>query len=73
LPKAIFDYLDGGAEGEVTLRENCRVFEDCRAHTSSAGVRFDCSVGSFVRQRSCKLVSPLNTLRTAQLQLQTGV
>ena len=28
LPAAVFDYLDGGAEGEVTLRENCRVFED---------------------------------------------
>jgi isopentenyl diphosphate isomerase/L-lactate dehydrogenase-like FMN-dependent dehydrogenase len=28
LPKAVFDYLDGGAEGEVTLRENCRAFED---------------------------------------------
>src|SRR5476651_2597619 len=28
LPKAVFDYLDGGAEGEVTLRENCRIFED---------------------------------------------
>src|SRR5580698_5672671 len=28
IPKAVFDYLDGGAEGEVTLRENCRVYED---------------------------------------------
>ena len=28
VPRAVFDYLDGGAEGEVTLRENCRVFED---------------------------------------------
>src|SRR6267142_1098497 len=28
LPKAVFDYLDGGAEAEVTLRENCRTFED---------------------------------------------
>ena len=28
LPPVVFDYLDGGAEGEVTLRENCRVFED---------------------------------------------
>lgn len=28
LPRAVFDYLDGGAEGEVTLRENCRVFDD---------------------------------------------
>src|SRR5262249_59167268 len=27
MPRAAFDYLDGGAEGEVTLRENCREFE----------------------------------------------
>jgi isopentenyl diphosphate isomerase/L-lactate dehydrogenase-like FMN-dependent dehydrogenase len=27
LPKMVFDYLDGGAEAEVTLRENCRAFE----------------------------------------------
>ncbi len=28
LPRAVFDYIDGGAGAEVTLRENCRVFED---------------------------------------------
>jgi isopentenyl diphosphate isomerase/L-lactate dehydrogenase-like FMN-dependent dehydrogenase len=28
VPKVVFDYLDGGADGEVTLRENCRAFED---------------------------------------------
>src|SRR5258705_13542558 len=28
LPRAVFDYLDGGAEDEITLRENCRVFSD---------------------------------------------
>jgi isopentenyl diphosphate isomerase/L-lactate dehydrogenase-like FMN-dependent dehydrogenase len=28
LPKVVFDYLDGGAEGEFTLRENCRIFDD---------------------------------------------
>jgi len=28
VPKSVFDYLDGGAEGEVTLRENCRIFSD---------------------------------------------
>ncbi|MGE5204539.1 MAG: alpha-hydroxy acid oxidase [Chlamydiota bacterium] len=27
VPRVVFDYLDGGAEGEVTLRENCRAFE----------------------------------------------
>ncbi len=28
VPKSVFDYLDGGAEGEITLRENCRIFND---------------------------------------------
>ncbi len=28
LPRAVFDYVDGGAEGEVTLRENIRAFEE---------------------------------------------
>jgi isopentenyl diphosphate isomerase/L-lactate dehydrogenase-like FMN-dependent dehydrogenase len=28
LPKAVFDYLDGGAEAELTLDENCRAFRD---------------------------------------------
>ena len=28
LPKAVFDYLDGGAEAEQTLAENCRAFRE---------------------------------------------
>jgi L-lactate dehydrogenase (cytochrome) len=28
VPRSVFDYLDGGAEAEITLRENCRIFED---------------------------------------------
>ena len=27
VPKVVFDYIDGGAEGEVTLRENRRAFD----------------------------------------------
>jgi isopentenyl diphosphate isomerase/L-lactate dehydrogenase-like FMN-dependent dehydrogenase len=27
VPKVVFDYLDGGAEAEITLRENCKAFE----------------------------------------------
>src|SRR5438128_879993 len=30
LPRAIFDFFDGGAEDEVTLRENCAAFERVR-------------------------------------------
>jgi isopentenyl diphosphate isomerase/L-lactate dehydrogenase-like FMN-dependent dehydrogenase len=28
VPRAVFDYIDGGADGEVTLRENRRVWEE---------------------------------------------
>src|SRR5262245_28432279 len=28
LPKVVFDYIDGGAEDEITMRENCRAFEE---------------------------------------------
>src|SRR5262249_7756893 len=28
LPRAVFDYIDGGADDEITLRENSRVFDD---------------------------------------------
>jgi isopentenyl diphosphate isomerase/L-lactate dehydrogenase-like FMN-dependent dehydrogenase len=28
VPRAVFDYIDGGADGEVTMRENRRVWED---------------------------------------------
>ena len=26
IPRVVFDYLDGGAKGKVTLRENCHAF-----------------------------------------------
>jgi (S)-mandelate dehydrogenase len=30
LPRAVFDFIDGGAENEVTLRDNCAAFERVR-------------------------------------------
>src|SRR2546423_6838852 len=36
LPKAVFDYLDGGAEAEITLAENCRAFRDVLFRPRSA-------------------------------------
>ena len=44
LPKAVFDYLDGGADGEVTLRENCRVFDDVTFRPRHAVAVADCEV-----------------------------
>jgi isopentenyl diphosphate isomerase/L-lactate dehydrogenase-like FMN-dependent dehydrogenase len=44
IPKSVFDYLDGGAEGEVTLRENCRVFNDITFRPRHAVALADCSM-----------------------------
>src|SRR5436309_14926236 len=44
VPKAVFDYLDGGAEGEVTLRENCRAFEDVTFRPRHAVSISDCAL-----------------------------
>jgi isopentenyl diphosphate isomerase/L-lactate dehydrogenase-like FMN-dependent dehydrogenase len=38
LPRVAFDYIDGGADGEKTLRENCRVFDDVKFRPRSAVV-----------------------------------
>lgn len=44
VPRAVFDYLDGGAEGEVTLRENCRAFEDVTFRPRHAVALSDCDL-----------------------------
>lgn len=44
VPKSVFDYLDGGAEGEVTLRENRRVFEDITFRPRHAVAELDCDL-----------------------------
>jgi isopentenyl diphosphate isomerase/L-lactate dehydrogenase-like FMN-dependent dehydrogenase len=43
-PAAVFDYLDGGAEGEVTLRENCRIFEDVTFRPRHAVAFAECNL-----------------------------
>ena len=48
IPKPVFDYLDGGAEGEVTLRENCRIFNDITFRPRHAVALADCSMRTTV-------------------------
>lgn len=44
LPRAVFDYLDGGAEGETTLRENSRAFRDIIFRPRCAVAHGGCSL-----------------------------
>jgi len=44
VPKSVFDYLDGGAESELTLQENCRAFRDVTFRPRGAVSVADCDL-----------------------------
>lgn len=48
LPRAVFDYIDGGADAEWTLRENSRVFDDVLLRPRSAVATKSCDIGTSV-------------------------
>jgi L-lactate dehydrogenase (cytochrome) len=48
LPRAAFDYIDGGADAEVTLRDNCRAFEEVALRPRSAVVTKGAELGTAV-------------------------
>jgi len=48
VPRAVFDYLDGGADGEITLRENCRAFEDITFRPHQAVAMENCNLRTTV-------------------------
>ncbi len=48
LPRAVFDYIDGGADAEITLRANCRVFEEMTFRPRSAVATSTCDTRTTV-------------------------
>jgi isopentenyl diphosphate isomerase/L-lactate dehydrogenase-like FMN-dependent dehydrogenase len=48
LPRAVFDYIDGGADAEWTLRENSRVFDDVLLRPRSAVATAACDLRTTV-------------------------
>ena len=48
VPKSVFDYLDGGAESELTLSENCRAFRDVTFRPRGAVAVSDCKMSTTV-------------------------
>src|ERR1700693_6154813 len=48
LPRVVFDYIDGGAEAEVTLRENLRAFDEVTFRPRQAVALPDCDLGTRV-------------------------
>ena len=48
LPRMVFDYIDGGAEREWTLKENCRAFTDVMFRPRSAVATKQCDLSTTV-------------------------
>ncbi len=66
VPRAVFDYIDGGADGEVTLRENCRAFDDLTLRPRQAVAVPTCDLRTRVLGRDLALpfmLAPVGYLR----------
>src|SRR5437016_12502100 len=55
LPRVVFDYIDGGADAEWTLRENSRVFNDVMFRPRSAVATKHCELRTTVLGESIEL------------------
>jgi L-lactate dehydrogenase (cytochrome) len=66
LPRAVFDYIDGGAEGEVTLRRNCDAFQEVAFRPRSAVATASCDIRTSVVGMSIDLpflLAPVGSCR----------
>src|SRR3984893_4823391 len=72
LPKPVFDYLDGGADGEVTLRENCRVFEDVTFRPRHAVALPECDLRTRVLGFDISFPALLAPVGYSRLMLHAG-
>jgi isopentenyl diphosphate isomerase/L-lactate dehydrogenase-like FMN-dependent dehydrogenase len=55
LPRVVFDYIDGGSGAELTMRENCRVFETVTFRARNAVARTDCILRTDVLGKTLEL------------------
>lgn len=66
LPRMVFDYIDGGAEGEVTLRGNGRIFDDVRLRPRGGVALERCALGTRVLGQELEfpvLLAPVGSSR----------
>ena len=72
LPRVVFDYLDGGAEGEVTLRENCHAFESLTFRPLHAVPVPDCDLRTTVLGETVSLPALLAPVGYSRLMHPQG-
>jgi L-lactate dehydrogenase (cytochrome) len=72
LPEVVFDYVDGGAEGEVTLRENRRAFDAVTFRPRQGVVIPQCDLGVQVLGSNLALPALLAPVGYSRLMHPSG-
>lgn len=72
LPRVVFDYIDGGADAEWTLRENARVFDDVLLRPRSAVATTSVDLRTTVLGESLELPFLLAPVGSARLFYPRG-
>jgi isopentenyl diphosphate isomerase/L-lactate dehydrogenase-like FMN-dependent dehydrogenase len=72
VPRAVFDYLDGGADAEITLRENCRAFEDIIFMPRQAVAMETCNLRTTVLGQEISFPAMLAPVGYSRLMHPTG-
>ena len=72
LPRVVFDYIDGGADGEVTLRENCRIFDDVTFRPRNAVTTAQCDLRTTVLGATLELPFLLAPVGSSRLFYPRG-
>lgn len=72
LPRVVFDYVDGGADAEVTLRENSSAFEAVRFRPRGAVANAECDLRTTVLGTALRLPFGLAPVGSSRLLFPRG-
>src|SRR5713101_641363 len=72
LPRSVFDYIDGGADAEVTLRENCQIFEAVTLRPRNAVANASCDLRTTVIGASLELPLMLGPVGSSRMFYPLG-
>ena len=76
VPRSVFDYLDGGADAEVTLAENCRAFRDTTFRPRSGIANYNCKTSVTVLGQEISfpaILAPVSYIRLMHADGEAGV
>jgi isopentenyl diphosphate isomerase/L-lactate dehydrogenase-like FMN-dependent dehydrogenase len=72
LPRVLFDYIDGGADAEITLRENSRAFESVTFRPRNAVANGPCSLRTTVLGTTWELPFALSAVGSSRMFYPRG-